>query len=116
MYKKYFMNIIGKYPILTLLTLIVINFLLAFFLISILADSVLKYHVGFIVNTPIIIFILYTFILTYWKYFSRKQIDYRNIYTTIALFVLGSIILFFYAFNLLCWIDLYDGKTNAMLP
>ena len=110
------MSPISKYPIITLITILVINILLAFFLIAILADGILKYKIGFVVNLPIILLILIALILTYSNYFSRKQTDFRNISTTITLIVLGLIIMVFYTFNVFCWIDLFDGKTNALLP
>lgn len=110
------MKTISKYPILTLTVNLVVNLLLAFFLISILADGILDYEVGFVVNFPIIGLILITLIFTYMKYFSRQNSEIRNAPKTIVLIILGLMIILIYSFNMLCWIDLFDGKTNALLP
>ena len=110
------MRTIYKYPILTLTTNLVVNFLLAFFLISILADGIVDYKVGFAINIPIIGLILITLIITYWKYFSRQNSENRNTPKTVILIILGLMIMLIYSFNKLCWIDLFDGKTNALLP
>ncbi|KXX66698.1 hypothetical protein AVL50_31135 [Flammeovirga sp. SJP92] len=105
-----------KYPILTLTTNLVVNLLLAFFLILIQADGILDYKVGFVVNSPIIGIVLITLILTYVKYFGRQNSENRTVQKTITIFILGLMIVLIYSFNMLCWIDLFDGKTNALLP
>jgi hypothetical protein len=110
------MRAIIKHPILTLMTLLVVNILLAFFLISILADGILRYKIGFIVNTPIVVLILLVLILTFSKYYSRENQDLRKTSISIILIILGLLNILFYLFNILCWIDLFDGKTNALLP
>ena len=110
------MRAISKYPILTLITNLVVNILQTFFLILILADEILEYKVGFLVNLPIIGLILITFIFTYLKYFGRQNYAIRNTIKTIILIILGLLIIFIYSFNFFCWIDLFDGKTNALLP
>lgn len=110
------MRTIRKYPILTLIANLVVNLLLSFFLISILADGILDYKVGFVINLPIIGLILITLISTYLKYFSRQNSEIRKAPKTIVLIIIGLMIILIFSFNILCWIDLFDGKTNALLP
>lgn len=110
------MRTICKYPILTLTANLVVNLLLTFFLILILADGIIDYKVGFVVNLPIIGLILITLIFTCVKYFSRQNSENRNTLKTIVIIILGLLIIFIYSFNVFCWIDLFDGKTNALLP
>ncbi len=110
------MRAFSKYPILTLIINLVINILLAFFLILILVDGILRYKVGFIVNIPTIGLLLFSFVFAFVKYFSRQHSENRNTSKTIILIVLGAMIFLIYSFNLICWIDLFDGKTNALLP
>jgi hypothetical protein len=93
-----------------------VNLLLAFFLISILADGILDYKVGFVLSSPTIILILITFIFSYLKYFSRQNSEIRNATKTIVLIIIGLMVVSIYSFNMLCWIDFFDGKTNALLP
>lgn len=110
------MRTICKYPILTLTVNLVVNLLLTFFLILILADGILDYKVGFAVNLPIIGLILFTLIFACVKYFSRQNLEIRNTQKTIVLIILGLLIILIYSFNVVCWIDLFDGRTNALLP
>lgn len=110
------MNPIRKHPILTLLTLTVINVLFAPFLISILTDGILKYKTGFLVNTPIVLLIPLILVLTLSKYLSRKNQNLRKTSVSITLIALILLNVPLYLFNFLCWIDLIDGRTNALLP
>ena len=109
------MKTISKYPILILTANLVVNILLAFFLILILADGILEYKVGFVVNIPIVGLILITLIFTYLKYFNRQNSEIRNTLKTIVLIILGVMILLIYSFNILCWVDLFDGKKKCFI-
>lgn len=111
-----FMKVISKYPIPTSLILMVINLSLAFFLISILMDGIVEYKLGFVINAPIVLLILVAFVLVYVKYFSKKYFHSRRFSITVTLIILGLINMLIYLFNVICWIDLFDGKTNALLP
>jgi hypothetical protein len=108
------MKFISKYPILTLILLLVFNVVLTFFLFLVLADGILHYIVGFALNGPLLFFSLVFFVLTIIKYFNRK--NKARFYTIIAFIFLSILNLFFYLFNVIVWIDLFDGKTNALLP
>lgn len=110
------MKTICKHPFLTLITILAVNLVLAFFLIAIFVGGIIDYKVGFAVSFPIIVLIIITLVFTYAKYFSRKNSEIRNIPKTIILILLGILIILIYSFNMLCWIDLFDGKTNALLP
>lgn len=110
------MRALSKYPVLILIINLVLNILLAFFLISILADGILRYKVGFVVSIPIIGLLLFTLVFLFVKYFTSQHSEIRNTTKTKILIVLGAFILIIFSFNLICWIDLFDGKTNALLP
>lgn len=110
------MNVLRKYPIYTFITLFVVNVFLTVFLISILADGILKYKIGFVVNLPIIVSVPVVMVLTVLEYFRRKDRNQTKTIHLVIWMIVGWLNLLFYLFNLLLWIDLFDGKTNVMLP
>ncbi|TRX72399.1 hypothetical protein [Carboxylicivirga sp. M1479] len=110
------MKAVSKHPVLTLIINLVLNVLLAYFLISILLGGVLRYEVGFVVNIPMIVLLGYYLVLPYIVYFNGRHPEIRSTLNTIILIFLGLIVVFVYLFNLFCWIELFDGKTNALLP
>jgi|ERR1043165_2736923 hypothetical protein len=97
-------------------TMTLVNIVLTYILISILADGLLEYKTGFYVLAPFILgFTMFVF------YFLHKQtIKFRKRYIgaiecswTIAFAFINLIIL---VFNYICWSDLFDGTTEVMLP
>jgi len=93
-----------------------VNLLVASLLISILAVGIPDYKVGFAETSPIIGLILITLFYTYPKYFGRQNSENRNATKPIVLFFIWLLVVLIYSFNMFSWIDLFDGKTNALLP
>ena len=110
-------RILGKYPILSSILLVIVNLLLTVFLISILADGILRYKVGFWIVTPLILLLLLLFFQLLFGYIhSISLINWKG-FLTLALFeIINLINLIFLIFNIFCWADLFDGKTEALLP
>lgn len=100
----------------TILIFTLMNFGLTFILISILADGLLSYKSGFYVIAPFIFmltFVLFSFSIHQNTMYKRKQISELNFTATILFVLMNSLILLF---NYYCWIDLFDGSTDALLP
>lgn len=102
--------------ILVLLIITFVNIALTIILISVLADGLLEYKMGFYVLAPYILgfstFILY-FLYNQTMRFKKYLISSLNYSWTIGFIFINLIILFF---NYICWLDLFDGTTKAMLP
>ena len=104
-----------KTIILSFLTIIT-NIALGFTLILVLADGILPYKTGFYVLAPILLGLTaFVFHFLYRQTILRKKelISEFNYICTI-IFVLINAFIFF--FNYACWIDLFDGRTNTLLP
>lgn len=102
--------------ILICIILTVLNIMLTFLLILILADGLLKYQTGFYILLPFIgisTWSLFYLLYIQTKRFKANKIGPTNYSWTIGFVFINSIIL---VFNYSCWIDLFDGTTKIMLP
>lgn len=94
----------------------IFNIGLTILLISILADGIFAYTTGFYILSPFMIGLsMYVFYFLYKQTlkFRLKKIGSQNYSWTLGFVLLNILILIF---NFLCWTDLYDGKTEALLP
>jgi hypothetical protein len=102
--------------IILFLTMTLVNIALTFILISILADGLLQYKTGFYFLAPFILgFILFIFyfLINQTIKFRKRIISSNNYSWTIGFVFINILILLF---NCYCWIDLFDGTTDTMLP
>lgn len=88
------------------------GFILFFFLVWIMMDGIIKGKIAFWIFLPITI--TYAITIIYLFRFSIKIIKKKN--GEINWIVFDVVNLFFFILYISIWIDLYDGKTNALLP
>lgn len=106
----------GKNSIFTYISLTLINIGLTFLLIKILADGLLEYKSAFYLLFPLIVGLAITII--YISYFQLRK-HLLKMLGRMYLFVLLSFIFvntFLLGINLIFWIDLFDERTNMLLP
>jgi hypothetical protein len=106
----------GKNSAFAYLSLTLINIGFTFLLIKILADGLLEYTSGFYLLFPLIVGLATTII--YVSYFQLRE-HLSKMLGRMHLFVLLSFIfinMLLSCINLIFWIDLFDGRTNMLLP
>lgn len=96
--------------------LFVINLFLFFFLIECLIDGIVNYKLGFFIAIPILIFLLGFLILMFVEFYKKGRGKDVSGFTIAAFVILGLCNLFFYVHNVIVWLDLFDGKTEFLLP
>ena len=106
-------SLIKKNTIFGNVILIVFGIILFFTIVSIMADGWIDLRIAFWILVPLLIsysIILFLFgdsTIRLWKSLKIR-------FAVSFLLVLINLILF--ALNLYTWIDLFDGRTNALLP
>ena len=90
------------------------NISLTVFLISVLADNLMKYEKAFWVTLPLVITFTYLLGKSIHKHSIAKNTNLYLLYVlSIVILILNVLIL---AINYYCWIDLFDGTTQTMFP
>lgn len=102
--------------ILKMSLLLLANFTLTLIVISILADGLLEYKTGFYVLIAPIIFIC--LLILFYFYFQTKKFIAKKIgdgiyYISVILTFINIVIIIL---NIMCWIDLFDGRTEVIFP
>jgi len=110
------MKVISKKPIISSVILILINLLLAIFLIAILMDGIVNSKLGIIITAPFMLAIPAGLTFLFIEYFKQRNIASRNFAKTVALILLSLLNILIYLYCVILFIDLFDGKTNALLP
>lgn len=109
------MKIIRKFPVLFLFAILVLNVLLASFLILVLSDGIVNYKFAFILGALVLVLLLGLLVYINVIYF-RNGLQKQKRFSIIPFVLLGVVNLQVTIFSVLVWLDLFDGKTDALLP
>ncbi|GEM_PF-5936912 len=102
------------YPVFT--NFINYQYFIIVFVFATFIDGIVNYKLGLVIALVILVMILFLLIKRSSEFFRKERFKVRRGYIIfIALFLL-LLNLSIYIFNVFIWIDLLDGKTNALLP
>lgn len=107
------MKLIKGNPNISNAIMILIGIIHFFVIVSIMTDNWISWRTAFWIDIPLLLFYLYVIYLIvksaigFWAKSKIKLI-------LSAVLILSNLVLLL--LNIYCWIDLYDGKTNALLP
>lgn len=93
--------------------LTLINLVLICFILSVLADNLIGYRAGFYLT--LLIIMTCTFAIGFVAYKHSHASSLNSIQATFALMLMIANTVFL-IINYYCWIDLFDGTTNAVMP
>lgn len=93
--------------------LTLINLALICLILSVLADNLMDYRAGFFLALPIILTCTFLIGLVAYKHSYASSLN--SIQATFALLLIIANTVFL-IINYYCWIDLFDGATNAVMP
>ena len=110
------MQTTGKNLVFFSVILILINLLLTFFLIAVLMDGIVNSKLGIIITAPFMLAIPAGLTFLFIEYFKQRNIASGNFAKTVALILLSLLNILIYLYNVILFIDLFDGKKNALLP
>ena len=93
--------------------LTLINLVLICFILSVLADNLIGYRAGFYLTLPIIMTCTFLIGLVAYKHSHASSLNSSQATFALMLMITNTV---FLIINYYCWIDLFDGTTNAVMP
>lgn len=114
-YKKHpeQMRFIERNTIVSNVALIILGIIHFFVIVSIMTDNWINYKTAFWIEIPILLTYLFTFLIilkSTYRLWGKSKLNF----TLTSLLTITNLILLILTIYL--WIDLFDGKTNALLP
>ncbi|MGQ1948057.1 hypothetical protein ACT3CD_13250 [Geofilum sp. OHC36d9] len=107
------MKIIQRKPIISNAIMILIGIINFFVIVSIMTDNWISWRTTFWVELPLLLFYLFVVYLIFKASIGFWEKSKTKLILSTVLLLSNLIILLL---NVYCWVDLYDGKTNALLP
>ncbi len=107
------MRFIERNTIVSNVALIILGIIHFFVIVSIMTDNWINYKTAFWIEIPILLTYLFTFLIilkSTYRLWGKSKLNF----TLTSLLTITNLILLILTIYL--WIDLFDGKTNALLP